>query len=100
MTSATVAAATTSARGASTAAAGGPEARISVIAVHPRRSAISNAAENVATRSRRTFRDISIAHSLGSGLRVGASNLCRAGGATCLQILPHGASITVGHGGV
>ena len=100
MTSATVAAATTSARGASTAAAGGPEARISVIAVHPRRAAISNAAENVTARGRRIFRNTPIPHSLGSGLAVGASHLRLSGGATRLQILPHGASITVGHGGV
>ena len=83
----------------STAATGGPHARISVIALHARRSAISNTTENVAA-GWRTFRDSSIAHPFSPGLRVAASRLCLSGRATCLEILPHGASITASHGGV
>jgi hypothetical protein len=71
-----------------------------VIAVHPRRAAISNAAENVTARGRRTLRNTPIPHSLGSGLAVGASHLRLSGGATRLQILPHAAAITVGDGGI
>ena len=110
MTSATVAAATANVTAAttsvaatteaSTAAAGGAEARISVIAVHSRRSAVSNAAENVAARGRRTFRNSSITHSLGSGWRVGASHLRRSGGATCLEILARGTAIPISYRGV
>lgn len=87
------------ARGAS-AAAGGPEARIPVVALHPRRAALPNAAESAAVLRRCARRNLQIAHSLGSGLGSGASRLRLSGSSARLQLLAHVASVTVGHSGI
>jgi hypothetical protein len=70
----TVAAAPTATHGAS-AAPGWPETGISMVALHPRRAALPNAAESATVFARCARGNLPVAHSRGSGLRAGASNL-------------------------
>jgi hypothetical protein len=72
---ATAAAAAPAARGASAAATGGPEAGISMVALHARRAAIPNAAESATVLVGCAPGNLPVAHSLGFGLGGGGSRL-------------------------
>ena len=70
-----------------------------MVAMRPRRFALSNAAESATVLAGFTRRNLPIAHPLTSGLGS-ASGLRLSGRSTSLQILAHVASITVGQGSV
>jgi hypothetical protein len=71
-----------------------------MVALRPRCAALPNAAKSTMVPAGCVLGNLTIAHSVASGLRVGASELRLSGRSARLQVLAHTASIAISRGSV